>query len=192
MSKAAALLLAAISIPFFAAPPPATAEVVGRVVSVHDGDTLTVLVDRRQVKIRLKDIDAPEMGQRFGRNARQSLSDMCFGKMAAIEIGARDRYRRAIAQVTCSGTDANAEQVRRGLAWTYARYAPRDSPLFAVEEEARTARRGLWMDPAPVAPWDWRRSGRQSRVSRQPALGDLMVFHETVLRGSIALQRQTE
>lgn len=165
MSKAAVLLLSGLSIFFLPATPPATAEVLGRVVSVQDGDTLTVLVDRRQVKVRLKDIDAPEMGQPFGRNARQSLSELCFGKMAAIEIGGRDRYRRAIAQVTCSGTDANAEQVRRGLAWTYSRYALRGSPLFAVEEEARTARRGLWTDPTPVAPWDWRRNGRQSRVT---------------------------
>jgi endonuclease YncB( thermonuclease family) len=164
LSKAAALFLSAVSIPLLFGAPSAPAEVLARVVSVHDGDTLTVLVDTRQVKVRLKDIDAPEMGQPFGRNARQSLSDLCFGKVAAIEIGGRDRYRRAIAQVTCSGTDANAEQVRRGLAWTYSRYAPRDSPLFAVEQEARTARRGLWTDPAPVAPWNWRRTGRQSRV----------------------------
>jgi endonuclease YncB( thermonuclease family) len=139
--------------------------VLARVVSVHDGDTLTVLVDRRQVKVRLKDIDAPEIGQPFGRNARQSLSDLCFGKLAAIEIRGRDRYRRTIAQVTCSGTDANAEQVRRGLAWTYARFTRRDSPLFEVEREARAGRRGLWTDPAPVAPWDWRRNGRQPRAA---------------------------
>jgi endonuclease YncB( thermonuclease family) len=161
--KAAALLLSALSIPVLFGAPFASAEVLARVVAVQDGDTLTVLVDRRQVKIRLKDIDAPEMGQPFGRNARQSLSELCFGKAAAIEMGGRDRYRRALARVTCAGTDANAEQVRRGLAWTYARYAPRDSTLFAVEHEARMARRGLWTDPAPIAPWDWRRNGRRSQ-----------------------------
>lgn len=162
MNKAAALLLSALSIPLALATTPAAAEVLARVVSVHDGDTLTVLVDRQQVKVRLKDIDAPELGQPFGRSARQSLSDLCFGRIAAIEIGGRDRYRRAIGQVSCGGTDANAEQVRRGYAWTYARFARRDSPLFAVEHEARTARRGLWTDPSPIAPWDWRRSGRRS------------------------------
>jgi endonuclease YncB( thermonuclease family) len=139
--------------------------VLGQVVAVQDGDTLTVLLDRRQMKVRLKDIDAPELGQPFGRSSRQSLSDLCFGKTAAIEVGGRDRYKRAIAQVTCAGTDANAEQVRRGLAWTYARYAPRDSPLFAVEHEARIARRGLWTDPTPMAPWNWRRNGHRSRAA---------------------------
>jgi endonuclease YncB( thermonuclease family) len=163
LSKAAALLLSALSIPLLVATAPAAAEVLARVVSVHDGDSLTVLVDRRQLKVRLKDIDAPELGQPFGRNSRQSLSDLCFGKIASIEIGGRDRYQRAIAHVTCAVTDANAEQVRRGYAWIYARFVRRDSPLFAVEHEARTARRGLWTDPSPVAPWDWRRSGRQSR-----------------------------
>lgn len=138
---------------------------LARVVAVQDGDTLTVLVDRRQLKVRLKDIDAPELGQPFGRNARQSLSDLCFGKTAAVEIGGHDRYRRAIAQVTCGGTDANAEQVRRGYAWIYTRFAPRNSPLYAVEHEARSARRGLWTDPSPVAPWEWRRNGRQFRAA---------------------------
>lgn len=140
---------------------------LARVVAVQDGDTLTVLVNRRQLKVRLKDIDAPELGQPFGRNSRQSLSDLCFGKIAAIEVGGRDRYKRAIAQVTCAGTDANAEQVRRGYAWTYTRFARRDSPLFTVESEARAARRGLWTDPAPVAPWDWRRNGRRSEVTAE-------------------------
>lgn len=166
MRKAAALLLSALSIPFLFATPPAAAEVLARVVSVHDGDTLTVLIDRRQVKVRLKDIDAPELGQPFGRNSRQSLSDLCFGQIAAIDAGGRDRYRRTIAHVTCAGTDANAEQVRRGYAWTYARFAPRNSPLFAVEREARSAQRGLWTDPAPMAPWEWRRNGRHSRAAR--------------------------
>jgi endonuclease YncB( thermonuclease family) len=144
--------------------PPAYADGLARVVSVHDGDTLTVLIERRPVKVRLSDIDAPELGQPFGRNSKQSLSALCFSKLAALDSRGRDRYQRAIAQVTCAGTDANAEQVRRGYAWTYARYARRDSPLFTVEDEARAARRGLWIDPDPVPPWAWRRNGRLSQT----------------------------
>jgi endonuclease YncB( thermonuclease family) len=144
------LLLAAV---------PAAADVLGRVVSVHDGDTLTVLVEHRQVKVRLTDIDAPELGQAFGTRSRQSLSELCFGKVAALEIRGQDRYKRSLARVTCAGTDANAEQVRRGYAWIYTRYARGDSPLHAIQLAAQTAHRGLWSDPAPVAPWDWRRNG---------------------------------
>jgi endonuclease YncB( thermonuclease family) len=147
------LLLAAFS---------AAADVTGKVVSVHDGDTLTVLVDRRQVRVRLIDIDAPELRQPFGTRSRQSLSNLCFGKMASLDVRGHDRYNRTLARVSCAGADANAEQVRRGYAWTFVRYARADSPLFALEKEARTAHRGLWQDPYPIAPWEWRRSVRES------------------------------
>ena len=138
-------------------------------VSVHDGDTLTVLIDHRQVRVRLIDIDAPELRQPFGTRSRQSLSSLCFGKVASLDVRGHDRYNRTLALVNCGGADANAEQVRRGYAWTFVRYARPDSPLFALESEARTAHRGLWQDPAPVAPWDWRNSVRQS--SRASFLG---------------------
>ena len=130
---------------------------LARVVSVHDGDTLTVLIEQRQVKVRLTDIDAPELGQPFGTKSKQSLSELCFGKTAALDVRGQDRYRRALARVTCAGTDANAEQVRRGYAWIYTRYARIDSPLYAIQSTAREAHRGLWTDQAPVPPWDWRR-----------------------------------
>lgn len=121
-----------------------------------------MVIDRRQVKVRLTDIDAPELRQPFGTRSRQSLSEMCFGKLASLDVRGHDRYQRSLAQVTCDGKDANAEQVRRGYAWTYVRYARQGSPLYGFEQEARTARRGLWSDPAPVAPWDWRRNGRET------------------------------
>jgi endonuclease YncB( thermonuclease family) len=145
---------------------PTAADVRGKVVSVHDGDTLTVLVDHRQVRVRLIDIDAPELRQPFGTRSRQSLSTLCFGKVASLDVRGHDRYNRTLARVTCAGADANAEQVRRGYAWTYVRYARPDSPLFALENEARTAHRGLWQDPAPVAPWEWRRAVRESSRAR--------------------------
>ena len=160
MSKAAApflRLLAAAAFPLVLAVFPAHADVLARVVSVHDGDTLTVLIERKQVKVRLTDIDAPELGQPFGRNSKQSLSDLCFGKLATLDVRGQDRYKRALAQVTCDGRDANAEQVRRGYAWTYTRYAPARSPLYAMQSEARAAHRGLWAERSPVAPWEWRR-----------------------------------
>jgi endonuclease YncB( thermonuclease family) len=116
--------------------------------------------------VRLTDIDAPELHQPFGTRSKQSLSELCFGKIAALDVRGHDRYQRTLAQVTCAGTDANAEQVRRGYAWTFVRYARPGSPLLALEKEARAAHRGLWQDSAPVPPWDWRRAIRESsRVS---------------------------
>jgi endonuclease YncB( thermonuclease family) len=165
------LLPASLFLTLLLAASPALADVQGRVVSVHDGDTLTVVIDRHQARVRLIDIDAPELGQPFGTRSRQSLSNLCFGKVAALDVRGHDRYHRILARVTCAGTDANAEQVRRGYAWTFVRYARPDSPLFAVEREARAAHRGLWQDPAPVAPWDWRSRVRQSTRSNGSRAG---------------------
>jgi len=173
LSKAAPRLypLTALLVLLLVAVSPALADVSGRVVSVHDGDTLTVLIDQRQVRVRLTDIDAPELGQPFGTRSRQSLSDLCFGKTATLDVRGKDRYKRTLAHVTCAGTDANFEQVRRGYAWTYVRYAGPGSPLLALENEARAAHRGLWQDSAPVPPWDWRRNGRQSARSNGARAG---------------------
>jgi len=132
-------------------------EFVGLVVSIQDGDTLTVHVSHEMVRIRLINIDAPEKKQAFGNRSRQSLGDICAGKKAVVDDRGLDRYGRTLGKVTCDGVDANAEQVRRGLAWVYVMYAPKDSHLYGIEAEARAARRGLWQDANPVPPWEWRR-----------------------------------
>ena len=125
---------------------------------MHDGDTLTVLVERRQVKVRLTDIDAPELKQPFGTRSRQSLAELCFGKDASLDVRGQDRYKRTLATVTCAGTDANAEQVRRGYAWTYTRFARANSPLYRDRERGAQRPPRPVVRPAPVAPWDWRRN----------------------------------
>lgn len=136
------------------------ADFVGSVVSVHDGDTLTVLVDLRQVRVRLTEIDAPESKQAFGERSRQSLADMCFGKEAKVQDAGQDRYKRTLGRVFCAGRDANAEQVRRGMAWVFDRYVT-DSSLYSVQENAKQAKIGLWADRAPEPPWDWRKNQRK-------------------------------
>ena len=139
----------------------AAGELVGRVVAIADGDTLTVLVSRQQIKVRLTDIDAPERKQPFGQRSRQSLADLCARRDATVLEAGKDRYGRTLGRVLCDGVDANAEQVRRGMAWVYVRYAPKGSPLYAMQAEARAAKRGLWADPRPVAPWEWRARGKR-------------------------------
>lgn len=136
-------------------------EIVGRVVSVQDGDTLTVLVAKRQVKVRLADIDAPESKQPFGSRSRQSLAALCFNKEARLETQGKDRYGRTIATVYCAGADAIATQVSQGMAWVFDRYASPGSPLYALQNEARAAHRGLWADPQPIPPWEWRGQQRK-------------------------------
>ena len=130
------------------------------VVAVADGDTLTARCGEpgayQQVKVRLAEIDAPEKAQPFGNRSRQALAAMCFQQVATIKPTTRDRYGRTVARVECQGQDANLQQVRAGMAWAYTKYLT--DPAVAHEQDAaRAARLGLWADPAPVPPWDWRR-----------------------------------
>lgn len=137
--------------------PAVSEEIVGRVVGVADGDTLTILVNgHKQIKVRLAEIDAPEKSQPFGQRSKQSLSDLCFGKSVALQKTDTDRYGRTVAKVYCDGIDANAEQIRAGLAWAYRKYL-HDQSLLVLENEARAARRGLWSDGEPVPPWEFRK-----------------------------------
>jgi endonuclease YncB( thermonuclease family) len=129
---------------------------VGKVVRVSDGDTLTVLVDRKQVTIRLLEIDAPEKKQAFGQRSRESLAQMCAAQQALVSGTGRDKYGRVLGRVQCQGMDANAEQVRRGMAWVFDRYVT-DRSLYALQNEARAAQVGLWADKQPTAPWNWRK-----------------------------------
>jgi endonuclease YncB( thermonuclease family) len=131
------------------------------VIAITDGDTLRARCDGYQepVRVRLADIDAPERKQPFGTRSRQSLAEMCHEKKAEIRVREKDRYGRSIARVICEKTDANREQVNRGMVWVYRQYL-RDETLAEVEAEAKAERRGLWVDSAPTPPWKWRRSKR--------------------------------
>lgn len=135
--------------------------ITGKVVAVADGDTLTVLNGREEIKVRLNAIDAPEKKQPFGTQSKQALSDLCFGQQATVETHGHDRYGRTIGDVTCKNRSANAEQVRNGMAWVYVKYAPKNSTLYAEEKLARGLHAGLWADTSPIAPWDWRKQERE-------------------------------
>ena len=138
---------------------------VGKVVKVADGDTLTVLdASKRQRKVRLRDIDAPEKGQAFGKRSRQSLAAMCAGVTVSVEWREKDRYGRLIGDVTCGAFRANEEQVNRGMAGVFRRYASPTSAMYPMEAEAKRRRAGLWSDAHPVPPWDWRARKRASRA----------------------------
>jgi len=139
---------------------------VGRIVGVTDGDTVTLLVDGRvQQKIRLSGIDAPEKAQPFGSRAKQRLSSLVYGKTVTAVGTKQDRYSRLIAKLLVNGQDANLEMVASGYSWHYKKYeseqTPADRMAYAqAERDARSAKRGLWAEAAPVAPWDYRRRSR--------------------------------
>jgi len=140
----------------------AAAPFPAKVVHIADGDTITVLRGREQIKIRLNGIDCPESRQPWGRKAKRFTADLVGMKTVQVQPIDKDRYGRLVAVVSLpeTGQVLGLELVRAGLAWWYRRYAPKDQDLREAEERAKAARKGLWADPNPIPPWEWRRGKR--------------------------------
>lgn len=138
----------------------ALADLEGIVLEVRDGDSLTLSTRGETYKVRLADIDAPEMSQPYGKDSRTSLRHLCLLRKAEVATLGNDRYGRVLGRVRCAGVDAQAEQVSRGMAWVFDKYAPRHSPLYGLQSDAKLARRGLWEDSEPIAPWNFRKAKR--------------------------------
>jgi micrococcal nuclease len=135
-----------------------------KVIGISDGDTMTLLVDSKPLKIRLANIDAPEKKQAYGQKSKESLSDICWNTDATYQAQSIDRYGRTVALVFCNGIEANTEQVKRGFAWAYTKYN-KDAALPALEQAARVAKVGLWNDDNPIAPWVFRKQLRVYTVN---------------------------
>jgi endonuclease YncB( thermonuclease family) len=148
-------LLALLGSPVFAV------EYSGQVVGVLDGDTIEVLHNTRAERIRLNGIDCPEKGQAYGKRAKQAASKLVFGKEVTLQTYGKDKYGRTIADVLLSdGTNVNQELVKNGWCWWYPKYAPENVILAELQRRARRSGRGLWADPAPIPPWEWRKRGK--------------------------------
>ena len=132
-------------------------EFSGSVIGVIDGDTIEVLNGHHAERIRLRGIDCPEKGQTYGQKAKQAASALAFGKDVTIQTHGYDKYTRTLGDVLLpDGMNLNQELVKQGWCWWYRKYAPRDTVLEGLEHEARAGRKGLWADPQPVPPWEWR------------------------------------
>lgn len=145
--------------PLLAASCAASAETIeGKVIGIADGDSLTI-VDKnaKRLRVRLAGIDAPERKQPFGNEARKSLVEICMRKPAALETIETDTHKRLVAKVSCAGTDAATEQVRRGMAWVRAGSNLPTSGLPEMEANARLRGIGLWAGKKPEPPWEWRK-----------------------------------
>ena len=132
------------------------AAVVGKVVKVVDGDTLHVYNNKTTYKIRLSGIDAPERGQAYGKRAKEHLEQLVAGKQVIVIVDSKDRYGRYVASVKCQSKDVCAEMLQAGYAWHYKEYD--NNKYYAeLQREAKRAKRGLWVDKKPQAPWDYRK-----------------------------------
>ncbi|GAB1387731.1 thermonuclease family protein [Melaminivora sp.] len=136
---------------------PASVAIFCFVLTVTDGDTLRVRCgQQRPEAVRVLAIDAPESRQAYGPQARQNLARLCLRQRAELLPQAHDKYGRLLAQVRCQGQDVAQAQVAAGLAWVYTRQSGQQGELAMLQQRAQSERRGLWAQPRPLAPWDYR------------------------------------
>lgn len=134
----------------------------GKVVGITDGDTFKVLYNKKEYKIRLAHIDAPEKRQAFGSKAKQYASDLCFGKEVLVRPTQKksDRYGRIIAEIIVGKVNVNKSLVNNGLAWHFKKYS-KSEEYALLENDARKRKVGIWSEKNPIAPWDWRKGVRK-------------------------------
>lgn len=131
---------------------------IATAVAVLDGDTIEVLHNHHAERIRLNGIDCPEKSQAYGKRAKQAAAALVFGKEVTLRTFGKDKYRRTLADLLLQdGTNVNHELVKNGWCWWYRKYAPGNTVLEGLEKAARESKKGLWADPHPVPPWEWRK-----------------------------------
>ena len=134
----------------------------GKVVAVLDGDTIIVLdANKESFKVRFKGIDAPEKSQTFGQQAKQKLSSLIFNRNVSVQWQERDRYQRILGKVETEGQDIGLNMIETGYAWHYKRFQESQQPSDRIsyaeaENRSRQQKLGLWQDPNPIPPWDYR------------------------------------
>jgi endonuclease YncB( thermonuclease family) len=137
----------------------------GQVISVQDGDTITVRTeDFEQMRVRFYGIDAPEKDQPYGPQAKEYLSGLLYGESVELEVLDVDRYSRYVCLVKLGGKLVNVMLAENGYAWTYEAYCKNESVCNQIrdaEERASEASLGLWGDPEATPPWDHRKSKRK-------------------------------
>lgn len=135
--------------------------VIGKVISIVDGDTYDVLIqDNKTIRVRMEGIDAPEKGMPFYQKSKKYLSDLCFGKQIKFKVTGVDNHERILAYSFLEdGKELSQEMIKDGLAWHFKKYNS-DQELSEFEIEARNLRKGLWIDENPMSPWENRKLHR--------------------------------
>ena len=131
---------------------------VGKVIKVYDGDTITMLVDGEKEKIRFYGIDSPEKNQSYGIESRDFVRSKIMDKKVKVKVVNTDRYGRKIGKIYYDNNRyLNLECVRTGNAWWYEYYASNEEDLKLAQEQAKRSRKGLWKEKNPVNPYEWRK-----------------------------------
>ena len=125
-------------------------------IRVVDGDTIRAEAKGKEIKIRLVEIDAPEMNQPFGAQSKNFLNRLLYGKDVTLISQGEDRYGRTLGEIFANGESANALMIKSGFAWVYDRYV-KDSSLYKYQDQAKAENLGLWRAKDPIAPWVWRK-----------------------------------
>lgn len=148
-------------------------EFSAKVIAVLDGDTVLILRDNMPIKVRLAEIDAPERVQAFGEESKQSLAELVLNKQVRVDSRAIDDYGRLVALITIDGLNVSYEQVQRGMAWVYSRFN-KSEVLLGLQNEAKKAKRGFWVQIDPIPPNKWRKDNavpQQQYVAQNTVCG---------------------
>ena len=172
---------------WFAATLPAYAPLSGQVVAVHDGDTLSMQSGDSLYKVRLSDVDAPEMGQVFGKQARQFTEQMALGHRVRVNVSMIDMHGRRVGEVIVDdGRVLNEELVHAGLAWYYRVHPVKNERLQKLEHFAFQKKLGLWVEKEPLPPWEFR---RESHIPDVPATADQVDYDQIFNYGIVGNHR---
>ena len=122
------------------------------------------LSSKKQYRIRLNDIDAPESKQAFGNKSKENLKNYIYQKDVVIDYESTDRYGRILGTIYYQNKDINLQQVKDGYAWVYKQYSNKQNYIKA-EREARSSKKGLWRDNNPAEPWEYRKQKKEKNES---------------------------
>ena len=125
-------------------------------IRVIDGDTIRAEAKGKEIKIRLVEIDAPEMNQPFGAQSKSFLNRLLYEKDVTLIAQGEDRYGRVLGNLFSNELNVNMLMVKFGFAWVYDEYA-KNSSLYKYQDQAKAENLGLWRAKDPIAPWVWRK-----------------------------------
>ncbi len=146
-------------------------ELKGKVVKVVDGDTLHINITGgpKKQRLRFQGIDAPEIEQQHGKKSARFLADLLLKKEVTIKTAPKrqyDQYDRMLGKVYINGKDVELIMLSEGMAWHY-KYYNKEKQYADAEQSARAAKKGLWKDPNPIQPYEFRKQQKKNSSQKR-------------------------